>query len=80
MGPLGVAHRCAGKKIPFPKICHTYPTLMKLYTLPNEDPKKYMNNVTHMWSFAALSIFYQKSTNFANSRNTDIDCIFIHNF
>ena len=29
------------KKAPLPKICHTYPTMMKLgsYTLPKEDPK-----------------------------------------
>ena len=27
---------------PLPKICHTYPTMMKLgsYTLPKEDPEK----------------------------------------
>ena len=30
-----------GQKVPLPKICHTYPTMMKLgsYTLPKEDPK-----------------------------------------
>ena len=30
-----------GQKGPLPKICHTYPTMMKLgsYTLPKEDPK-----------------------------------------
>ena len=30
-----------GQKNPSPKICHTYPTMMKLgsYTLPKEDPK-----------------------------------------
>ena len=29
------------KGSPLPKICHTYPTVMKLgsYTLPKEDPK-----------------------------------------
>ena len=31
-----------GQKGPFPKICHTYPQLMKLgsYTLPKENQKK----------------------------------------
>ena len=30
-----------GKKDPLPKICHAYPTMMKIdsYTLPKEDPK-----------------------------------------
>ena len=30
-----------GQKGPLPKICHTYPAIMKLgsYTLPKEDPK-----------------------------------------
>ena len=32
-GSLGVAHRCGGTKVPFPKICHTYPTMMKLGTV-----------------------------------------------
>ena len=45
MGIFGAAHGWGGggggKKVPLPKICHTYPTLMKLgsYTLPKEDPK-----------------------------------------
>ena len=32
-GSLGVAHRCGDKKVPFPKICHTYPAMMKLGTV-----------------------------------------------
>ena len=42
----GAAHRQKrGQKGPYPKICHTYPTMMKLvsYTLPKED----MNHMTH---------------------------------
>ena len=42
MGIFGAAHGWWGdKKAPLPKICHTYPTMMKLgsYTLPKEDPK-----------------------------------------
>ena len=52
MGFLGVAHGCVcvweggrrGEGLSLPKICHIYPTLMKLdltqlyYTLPIEDP------------------------------------------
>ena len=55
-GLFGAAHgsggRSEGKR--GPKICHTYPTMMKLgeideesYTLPKEDPKKYINHLTH---------------------------------
>ena len=51
-----------------------------IYTLPKEDPKKYMNHVTHPLSSAEISIFYRKSANFAVSKNTDIDCNLIHNF
>ena len=40
-----------------------------------------MNHVIHPLSFADISIFYRKSTNFAISRNTDVeDCIFTRNF
>ena len=44
MGFFGAAHGYGGggKKAPLPKICHTYPTIMKLghsYTLSKEDPK-----------------------------------------
>ena len=43
MGFFGAAHGWAGaKKAPLPKICHTYPTMMKLGTVilyPKRDPK-----------------------------------------
>ena len=41
MGPFGDAHEWGGaKKDPFPKICHTYPTMVKLgKVVPKEDPK-----------------------------------------
>ena len=42
MGFFGAAHGWrGGKKAPIPKICQTYPTLMKIgsYTLSKEDPK-----------------------------------------
>ena len=38
MGGFGAAHGCGGggerrQKVPSPKICHTYPTMMKIGTL-----------------------------------------------
>ena len=43
MGFFMGAHRWGGTKRPsLPKLCQTYPTMMKLgqsYTLPKEDPK-----------------------------------------
>ena len=43
MGFFRSAHGGGGgaKRLPLPKIYHTYPTIMKLvsYTLPKEDPK-----------------------------------------
>ena len=42
-----------GKKAPLPKICHTYPTMMKLGTV-----KPYLKNyVTHLLTSADISIF-----------------------
>ena len=70
------------KRPPLPKICHTYPTKMKLGTVIPYLKKIqiYMNHVTHPMSSADISIFHQKSVNFAISRNTDIECILIYNF
>ena len=39
-----------------------------------------MNYVTHPLSSAYISIFPQEISKFALSRNTDIDCMLIHNF
>ena len=50
MGIFGTAHGWGGgggrggwtkRPPPLPKVCHTYPTIMKLgsYTSPKEDPK-----------------------------------------
>ena len=38
-----------GAKSPLLKICHAYTLMMKFgsCTLPKEDPKKYINHVTH---------------------------------
>ena len=62
---------CSGMRVPLPKICHTYLTVMKLstviYILCKEDPKN-MNHVTHPLSSADISIFHQKTANFAISK------------
>ena len=52
MGIFGAAHRWGGRggqKAPLPKICHTYPTIMKFgsYTLSKEDSKIYELRDTH---------------------------------
>ena len=49
------------------------------YTLPKEDPKNDINDVTHALTSADISIFFEKSLNFATLRNTAIDCILLHN-
>ena len=87
MGLFGAAHGCeggegGGAKKPFSKICHTYPTVMKLgIIMPYlKKIKKYLNHVTFPLSSADSAFFHRKSANFAISRNTDTDSICIHNF
>ena len=57
---------CEGgaKRSPFPKICHTYPTVMNLAQL-------YLNNIQQ--------VFEPRGTT-AVSRNTEADCILTHIF
>ena len=45
------------KKVPLPKICHTYPTMMKLgsYTLSKEDSKN-IKQVTEPMSSANITV------------------------
>ena len=71
----------AAKRPPLPKICHKYPTMMKLgYILPKEDPKNIWIMWHTPWLLLTLAFFQQKSANFVISRNADIDCILEHNF
>ena len=80
MGFFGAPHGWGGKKVPLPKTCHTYPTMMKLGTVipyPKKIQKIYESRDTTL-RFSAF--FHRKSANSAISRNTDIDCILIHNF
>ena len=64
MGIFGAAHRwgvgdVGAKRPPLPKICHTYPTKMKLGTAIPYLTKiqKYMNQVTQPLSCTNISIF-----------------------
>ena len=69
------------KKAPLPNIVQKYPTLMKLGTVIAyvTKIKKYTNQVTQSWSSADTTSFYRKSAIFVTSRNTDVDCILMHN-
>ena len=82
-GPFrGCSQMWAGVKTPpLPKICHTYPTIMKLGTVMRYLKKiqKHINHATHPLSSADISISHRKSAIFIISRNTDIDCILVHN-
>ena len=64
----------ACKNAPLPKICHAYPTMMKLDTV-----MPYLKNIIP-WVLVISAFFYRKLANFAVPSNTDIDCILIHNF
>ena len=63
----GCSRMVAPNRLPLPKICHTYPTMMKLgavILLPKEDSKKYMNHVTHLLTSADISIFSPEISKF----------------
>ena len=55
-GSSRIGERC--KKAPLPKICHTYPTMMKL------DEKEYTNHATHPLSSVDISIFSAEISKF----------------
>ena len=59
MGLFGAPHWCRGRKVPLPKTCHTYPTMMKLgRVVPYlKRIQKTINYVRHILSFADISIF-----------------------
>ena len=78
MGFFGAAHGWWGAKkpLPLPKLCHIYPTMVKLDTvIPylKKIQEIYESRDTH------LEFVHRKSANFAKSRNADIDSILIHN-
>ena len=84
MGLFGAAHGSGGggKKASLPKICRTYLAIIKLGTVISylKKIKKYLNHVTHPLCSAEISVFSPEISKFAISRNTNIDCILIHNF
>ena len=51
------------KRLPLPKICHTYPAIMKLGTVITYL-KKNINHVTHPLSSADISIFSPEFSKF----------------
>ena len=55
------------RKAPIPKICHTYPTMMKLGTVvpPKEDSKNIWIMWHILWVLLTSAFFHQKSANFA---------------
>ena len=84
MGIFRAAHRCGegggGQKGPLPKICLTYPTMIKLDTvIPylKKISKIFESRDTYTPNSAEISIL---PANFVISRNTDIDYILICNF
>ena len=50
------------------------------YILPKVLPEKMWIMKHILWVLLISAFFHRKSANFAISKNTDIDCIFIHNF
>ena len=59
MGPFGAANGCRVKKATLLKICHTYPTMMKLGTAVSYLKKiqKNIDHVKHTLGVADISIF-----------------------
>ena len=85
IGLFGAAHGWGGgvqKSSPPTKLWHiSYNVeIGHSYILPKEDPK----NIWITWHTPAAlltsAFFHQKPANFAISRNTDIDCVLMHNF
>ena len=84
MGFFEAGHRWVGaKKPPHPKICHTYPTMIKLDKfIPylKKIQKIYKSRETPLEFCWHQHFFTENQETFAISRNTDIDCILIHYF
>ena len=76
MSLFGTAHRCGGATIS--KLCHTYPTLMKIGTVI-----PYLNmQISSGQSLISvdISIFSGEISKFCYIKKPDIDCILIHHF
>ena len=70
------------KKVPLPKICHTYTAMVKLgAVIPYLKKIQRMHKTRDTPLISAdISDFSRKSANFAISRNANIDCIFVQSF
>ena len=84
---LGTAHGWWGeggvKRYTLPKICHTYPTMMKLGNIIPylKKIKKICKSHETLPEFCWHQHFFTtKSANFVISRNTDLDSILVYNF
>ena len=80
--PPPLLHGRGEGEIPLPKICHTFPAMIKPGTVISylkKIQKIYESRGTPL-SSADINIFHWKSANFAVSKNADIDCILIHSF
>ena len=76
MGLFRAAHGW-GERLLLPKICHTYPTMMKLGTLLlylKKIQKTYKSRDKLLEFCWHQQFFYWKSVNFSLSINTDVDC------
>ena len=83
MGFFGAVQGLEGdQKGPLPKICHTYPTMMKLgsCTLPKEDLKSIWITWHTPWLLLTSAFFYRKLANFAISRNIPFRYIISNSF
>ena len=70
------------KKAPLPKICHTYPAIMKFCIVIPYLRKRKKNRIQVIYplSSADSSIFRQESANLALSRNKGIGFFLISKF
>ena len=68
------------KKVPLPKICHTYPIMMKLDTVI-----PYLKKIQKIYESCDTlikhpSAFFHRNQQILLYQETDIDCVLIHNF
>ena len=82
MGIFGAAHGWEGQKDPFPKICHTYPTMMKLgrVILYLKKIQKIFQSLDIPPEFCWHQNFFTREKQILLYQEIDVDCILIHNF
>ena len=72
-----------GKSSPSPKNYYTYPEMIEFGTIipyQKKIQKTYESRATPLEFCWSKHFFHRKSADFTISRNTDIDCILMHNF